>query len=650
MAEIKVAAQSIAAARKVGRGNMKKQSLGQLPKARLVTFGVAAAVFALGVASISGARSQDQQKRKTTDPPTMAKGKLGQDLFLAIDHRDISAVKNLIEKGADPNSRNGLEFTPIYVAAASYQMDVMGELLKAGADPDAESNYGTPLMFAAATGNIAGANILLAKDVDINASRNDGMTVLMMASYSGNPAFVGELLNRKVDFAAKDDNGANALMYAARAGNDQAGKLLIHAGIEVDGADNDRLTPLMAAVKAGHTSFAKMLLGAKANPNKKDAKGNTPLILAAKYTDNGDLVKALVAAGANVKATDSTDHNAGYIAAKRGHVTQAGVLGIKASISEMKSPRQAVSASMSLIQSSMKKFGNSTSCISCHHEGLGRMATGMAADYGFKLDPAVAGRQKAMLTGMTGALKPLHEGALKNPEMMKQVPLIEINEVNTSDTWLLAGMAAHGQAPTDATAAMVRVLARQQSKDGQWSMSLPRAPMQSSPFTFTALAIRSLSEYSPKADKAETARQIKLAQTWLSKAEAKTSEDRASRLLGLKWAMQKDLRKAVAEIKSDQRPDGGWSQLPNLASDAYATGQALYALREGGGISVNDPIYKKGVNFLLRNQDDDGSWFVNKRAIPANNYFDGGFPHGQSQYSSFNGTCWAMMALLETLK
>ena len=131
---------------------------------------------------------------------------------------------------------------------------------------------------------------------------------------------------------------------------------------------------------------------------------------------------------------------------------------------------------------------------------------------------------------------------------------------------------------------------------------------------------------------------------------AKISEDRASRLLGLKWLRHKDTKKAVAEIKADQRPDGGWAQLPNLSSDAYATGQALYALHEGGGMPVNDPIYQKGVKFLLRNQDEDGSWFVNKRAIPANNYFDGGFPHGQSQYSSFNGSCWALMALLETIK
>jgi hypothetical protein len=233
---------------------------------------------------------------------------------------------------------------------------------------------------------------------------------------------------------------------------------------------------------------------------------------------------------------------------------------------------------------------------------------------------------------------------------MKQVPLIEINEVSTSDTWLLAGMAAHDQPGTSGTAAMARVLARQQSKNGQWSLSGPRAPMQSSPFTFTALSIKSLDVYIPKSDSANVSEQKKLAVDWMLKTPAKISEDRASRLLGLKWSQHKDLRKAVADIKADQRPDGGWAQLPNLSSDAYATGQALYALHEGGGMSVKDPVYQRGVKFLLRTQDEDGSWFVNKRAIPANNYFDGGFPHGQSQYSSFNGTCYATMALLEAIK
>ena len=104
----------------------------------------------------------------------------------------------------------------------------------------------------------------------------------------------------------------------------------------------------------------------------------------------------------------------------------------------------------------------------------------------------------------------------------------------------------------------------------------------------------------------------------------------------------------MAELRADQRPDGGWAELPSLQSDAYATGQALFALNQAGELPVSNQVYRRGVRFLLRTQEEDGSWFVSKRAIPANNYFDAGFPHGESQYVSHGATCWATMALLLT--
>ena len=82
-------------------------------------------------------------------------------------------------------------------------------------------------------------------------------------------------------------------------------------------------------------------------------------------------------------------------------------------------------------------------------------------------------------------------------------------------------------------------------------------------------------------------------------------------------------------------------------SDAYATGESLYALYEGGGIDpATDGAYTRGVEYLLRTQDEDGSWFVNKRATPVNNFMDTGFPHGESQYISYGATCFATMSLM----
>jgi squalene cyclase len=142
-----------------------------------------------------------------------------------------------------------------------------------------------------------------------------------------------------------------------------------------------------------------------------------------------------------------------------------------------------------------------------------------------------------------------------------------------------------------------------------------------------------------------------LAKKWLIETPAKSSDDLAFRLLGLKWsgATLEERKVAIQELLEAQLQDGGWAQLPGMRSDAYATGQALYALAVAGGIDVKSDAYRKGSGYLLRTQDPDGSWFVNKRALPVNNYFDAEFPHGESQYSSFNGTAWATMALLEML-
>src|SRR5260370_39923745 len=131
------------------------------------------------------------------------------------------------------------------------------------------------------------------------------------------------------------------------------------------------------------------------------------------------------------------------------------------------------------------------------------------------------------------------------------------------------------------------------------------------------------------------------------RASAAETEDKASRLLGLRWTAAGDqaVQKAVADLLREQRDDGGWAQLPSLPSDAYATGEVLYALHEAGKISAGHPAYQRGVAFLLRTQLADGSWFVPTRSFPLLEYFNSGFPHGRSQFISAAATCWATVAL-----
>ena len=63
-------------------------------------------------------------------------------------------------------------------------------------------------------------------------------------------------------------------------------------------------------------------------------------------------------------------------------------------------------------------------------------------------------------------------------------------------------------------------------------------------------------------------------------------------------------------------------------------------------LAVNDPAYKRGVEFLMSTQLEDGSWYVKIRAIPFQPHFERGFPHGHDQWISAAATNWAAMALV----
>jgi hypothetical protein len=120
--------------------------------------------------------------------------------------------------------------------------------------------------------------------------------------------------------------------------------------------------------------------------------------------------------------------------------------------------------------------------------------------------------------------------------------------------------------------------------------------------------------------------------------------------LGWAGATPSELRHETRELLALQRPDGGWAPLPRLESDAWATGHTLVALHQAGGISTAEPAYQRGVEFLLRTQFDDGSWWVKSRTWPFQPHFDSQFPHGKDQWISAGGTAWAAMALLLSLE
>jgi hypothetical protein len=142
------------------------------------------------------------------------------------------------------------------------------------------------------------------------------------------------------------------------------------------------------------------------------------------------------------------------------------------------------------------------------------------------------------------------------------------------------------------------------------------------------------------------------ARRWLLKVEPRSTYERAELLRGLHWAGARfaDVDRVAAGLRAEQREDGGWSQNRYLKSDAYTTGLALHALAETGRMKPADPAYSKGVQFLLKTQLEDGSWFVRSRAPKFQPYFESGFPHGHDQWISALATSYAVAAIAPTLK
>ncbi len=98
----------------------------------------------------------------------------------------------------------------------------------------------------------------------------------------------------------------------------------------------------------------------------------------------------------------------------------------------------------------------------------------------------------------------------------------------------------------------------------------------------------------------------------------------------------------VERIRERQNEDGGWSQTKDMASDAWATGQALYALAHAG-VQSDEPAVRRAQAFLIRTQRADGSWPMTSRPVK---------PGGEGSRSLIPitgaGSAWALLGLVRS--
>jgi hypothetical protein len=137
----------------------------------------------------------------------------------------------------------------------------------------------------------------------------------------------------------------------------------------------------------------------------------------------------------------------------------------------------------------------------------------------------------------------------------------------------------------------------------------------------------------------------KRAAAWLAKTRpSDTTQAAALRLLVKVRAGEsaRALQPALQGFLGRQNKDGGWGQLKGAASDAYATGQALYVLSLAG-VKNDRAEVRRGVAFLVTGQGKDGSWPMTPRSHP------GATPAKNLVPITYFGSTWAAPGLMRSV-
>ncbi len=292
-----------------------------------------------------------------------------------------------------------------------------------------------------------------------------------------------------------------------------------------------------------------------------------------------------------------------------------------------------------LLQKSGYSFMQRGHCVSCHHNILTAMALEKAKQKGITYNDSLS---KQWIRGM--------EMGLKN--------VCNLNLVNEFITakfiapYMLLGLYAEKYPASKATDIGVDYLLGQARPDGSFGGEAMRVPLESGDIHLAAVAIRAITVYAPSSRMARVKEVVNQTREFLEQADPSNQQELAFQLMGLQWTGGSTEKKSavVKKLISLQCADGGWAQLPTLASDAYASGEALCALYESGMVKADDEVYQKGILYLLKTQDGEGAWVVQTRASPIQPFFSSYFPpYDENQYISAAASNWAVMALLNAI-
>lgn len=271
-------------------------------------------------------------------------------LLVAAAYGNAEILQTLLELKANVHSADADGYTALFYAAQENHVRIIDQLIAAGAGVNAQSRFGfSPLHIAAVRGQLQAVQRLVQAGADVNAVAKQGGTAAYWAALGGHDEVADFLLksgsadfhnNLELAQAARTNNvalaqaalratelridmqdieGSSALFYAAANGSAEVARLLIARGANVNLLNHQGQSPLLVATLKGHLPVVELLLQAKANTEAKDAQGRSAVMHAA-WKGNAELVKILVNLRADVNRQDNEGWTALMLAAHEGHL------------------------------------------------------------------------------------------------------------------------------------------------------------------------------------------------------------------------------------------------------------------------------------------------------------------------------------------
>jgi ankyrin repeat protein len=176
-----------------------------------------------------------------------------------------------------PAARDMLE------AAARGDAARLETLIANGAPLDAADGAGqTPLLLAVQGNHLAAAEALIKAGGNINAQAANKDTPWLLAGALGRTEMLRLMIPHGPDFSIRNRFGGNALIPACERAHVDTVQLLLTTKINVDHVNNLGWTCLLEIVILGdggprHVEVAQLVLAAGANPNIADKDGMSPL-------------------------------------------------------------------------------------------------------------------------------------------------------------------------------------------------------------------------------------------------------------------------------------------------------------------------------------------------------------------------------------